>query len=174
MTAYVRPTTAFNIKDRASAPRLAYDPTLDPTRHGWQQPVIGTALYLLPCGRFTFQMKFSYMYSFKTCGWQRVWVIYAVATETGDTVGEPVIYDTGCDLDAMTDALIDYADNFEVLLEVIQEQHFGERLEVYRAHEASKADWLTDNLPATDSRPDNAWIAPEFGGERYGLHRSEF
>lgn len=175
MTAYANPyTTAFNIKDRAAAPRLVYDPTLDPTRFGWEKPTVGKASYLLSCDWIAFTMRLDYLYNFRICEWERVWVVYPVLIETSQTIGEPIIYGTGCDLDALTDALIDHAGNIEDLLTLIQLQNYEARAGVSQAHEASKADWLTDNLPATDSRPDNTWGAPEFGGERYGLHRSEF
>jgi hypothetical protein len=108
----------------------------DPTNYGWTKPVFGRSVYHLDCGRIVYRMKTAMLWDYKADQYRRCWIVEPLQRETGDIVGEAVVYDIGCDLDAVTDALIDYASNVEALLSLVQLQHYEYKLEMYRAYEA--------------------------------------
>lgn len=136
MTAYSNPnTTKHNIKDRRTITSRR-DPAQDPEHCGWQKPIIGRSIYYLDCDRLTFKMRSSVLINNQTGRLERVRIVYPFQAETGQPVGEPIVYDQAVSMDTITDDLIDMADQFEALLGLIQLQHYEARLLEWRAYEA--------------------------------------
>lgn len=114
-----------------------YTPQSDPQSYGWTKPVVGRAEYRLDCGSVIYVMKIAQLPNRKTGYFERVRVVYMCLAATGDQVADPIVYDMGCDLDTVTDLLIDHADDFRQVVDLLRVDHYSRLIDADRANEAS-------------------------------------